>query len=86
MARNDELLLFVVRVPGAQFQLMSEDGTVVVEAENWRGLRRKLDLLLESEGPKPVKVVICVGRPRPVSRPVSPPSRPHLVPVQLPCP
>jgi hypothetical protein len=77
--RNSELMLFVVRMSGGQFALMTEEGTVILEAENWRTLRRNLDCFLERDSDRPAKVVICVGRPRsPLARP---PARDRVAPV-----
>jgi hypothetical protein len=66
MRRNDELTLYVVRASTGHFCLMTEEGTVILEAGNWRQLRGDLDLLLERDTDKPAKITICVGRPRTV--------------------
>jgi hypothetical protein len=81
MVRNTELMLFVVRLSSGRFALMTEEGTVVLEAVSWRDLRRDLDCLLDRDTNRPAKVVICVGRPRPPAP--RPPSRDRLAPVQL---
>jgi hypothetical protein len=74
--KEDELTLYVVRAATGQFCLMTEEGTVILEAGNWRQLRGDLDLLLERDTDKPAKVIICVGRPRAVPVPyVMPPLR-----------
>jgi hypothetical protein len=69
MARQNDLLLFVVKTVGGQFHLMTEEGTVVLEAESWRALRRDLGQLFDRHSDHPASVTICVGRPRSASRP-----------------
>jgi hypothetical protein len=64
MVDGSELMLFVVRAASGQFRLLTEEGTVVVEAESWRELRCSLDRLLQSDTNLPARVAICVGRPR----------------------
>lgn len=82
MARKDDLLLFVVKVPGGQFHLMTEEGTVIMEAESWGALRRDMDHLFDRHSDRPAKVTICVGRPRPAPRPSPSQLRERLVLVE----
>jgi hypothetical protein len=72
MARENDLLLFVVKVPTGQFHLMTEEGTVILEAESWRELRRDLGQLFDRDSDRPARVTLCVGRPRPTVRPPEP--------------
>ena len=83
MVRKDELSLFVVRAPSRRFRLVTEEGTLILEGESWRELKRDLEDLLLRE-PSRVKVSICVGHPCPVICPPAPASRPRLAPVQIP--
>ena len=71
MVRNNDLMLFVVRMSSGRFALMTDEGTVILEAENWRALRQNLDSFLDRDSNRPAKVVICVGRPRLPPRPAS---------------
>jgi hypothetical protein len=82
MARENDLLLYVVRVPGGQFHLMTEEGTVILEAESWRALRRDLGHLFDRHSDRPADVTICVGHPRPVPRPSPSQIRERLVLVE----
>jgi hypothetical protein len=80
MARESDLVFFVAKVPSGKFHLMTDDGTVILEAESWRALRGQLDHLFESHSSRPAKFTLCVGHPRPVPRPS--PSQPRLAAVQ----
>jgi hypothetical protein len=62
MAHKHELVLYAVR-SGGTFQLMTENGIIVVEAPTWRELRAKLALTLKRSSARPANVVLLVGRP-----------------------
>jgi hypothetical protein len=83
MARQNDLMLFVVRVAGGRFHLMTEEGTVILEAESWRDLRRDLAHVFDRNTDRPAQVILCVGRPRPVPRPSPSQIRERLTAVEL---
>jgi hypothetical protein len=86
MARENDLMLFVVKVPSGQFHLMTDEGTVILEAASWGALRRDLKQLLDRDSDRPAKVTLCVGRPRPAPRPSPSQIRERLVLVEQPVP
>jgi hypothetical protein len=65
MSRRNELSLFAVRSARGGLQLITEDGTVVVEAASWRELRSQLARALPEGANRPTRIEILVGRPGP---------------------
>jgi hypothetical protein len=82
MAQPNDLMLYVVKVPGGQFHLMTEEGTVILEADSWRALRRDLGHVFDRHSDRPADVILCVGNPRPAPRPSPSQIRERLVLVE----
>jgi hypothetical protein len=76
MAGRNELELFAVRGAAGGFQMMTDQGVVVVEGATWRAMRVELDRILAGSPVRPIKLTILVGRPPSRRPPARVPSAP----------
>jgi hypothetical protein len=73
MAAQRDLRTYLRRTIEGGYRLEAEDGSLVVESNNYRDLRKDLEVLLSAMPAPPLKVKVLIGSPRrPALRAVAP--------------